>query len=186
MQIFTKKSVIKIPKEIHLLYDQKKNRLVLIGPQGTEFLVLPCKLSLKIKKHCVFIHQTTIKKICHKNTCGTTRAIIKQRLLELTVKLRSTLKLIGVGFKTYLHSIKNGHILQFKLGFSHFIFLRIPQDTQIITFKNIKLFVSNPSLQKLTHLCAIIRSLKYPEIYKGKGILYAQEKIILKKGKKIT
>jgi large subunit ribosomal protein L6 len=47
------------------------------------------------------------------------------------------------------------------------------------------LFVSGYSYQWVTQFASVIRSLKKPEVYKGKGILYETEKIILKEGKKI-
>ena len=71
-------------------------------------------------------------------------------------------------------------------NFSHFIFYKIPQDVSITTLKETKLFLTNPCLEKVTQISAIIRSFKFPEIYKGKGILYNDEKVTLKKGKKIS
>ena len=73
----------------------------------------------------------------------------------------------------------------FKLGYSHPIFFKIPNNLQIFCFKFIKLFVWGNSYKNITQTSALIRSYKKPEPYKGKGILYEGEKIVLKEGKKV-
>ena len=92
---------------------------------------------------------------------------------------RITLK--GVGYKFIL---KNKSILQISLGFSHLIFLKIPKNFKIhlINFSTVIITCYNNIL--LTKFCSTIKSFKYPDIYKGKGVLFEYDTLTLKEGKK--
>lgn len=188
MSFFSKRVGIKIPKHIAVLYNQKKNHLMLIGPSGSKTILLKFKLFFVANSHLIFVMtflgNTSKKQV--KTVYGSFRAELNQAILEVSVRYHKSLKLIGVGFKVYLLNIETAYVLQFKLGFSHFIFYKIPRDVSITTLKETKVFLTNPCLKKVTQISAIIRSFKFPEIYKGKGILYHDEKVSLKKGKKIS
>jgi large subunit ribosomal protein L6 len=188
MSFLSKRVGIKIPKHIAVLYNQKKNHLTLIGPLGSKTIILKFKLFFVANIHSIFVVAPLgkISKKQIKSICGSLQAQLKQVILELSVRYHKALKLIGVGFKAYLHNIGIANVLQFKLGFSHFIFYKIPRDVHLTTLKDTKVFLTNPCLKKVTQISAIIRSFKFPEIYKGKGILYNDEKVLLKKGKKIS
>jgi large subunit ribosomal protein L6 len=73
----------------------------------------------------------------------------------------------------------------FKLGYSHSLYFKIPEQLIIFCLKFTKLFIYGNSYQNVTQIASLIRSYKKPEPYKGKGILYETEKILLKEGKKI-
>lgn len=188
MSFFSKRVGIKIPKHIAVLYNQKKNHLTIIGPLGSKTITLEFKLFFVANIHSIFVIAPLgkVPKKQIKSVCGSLQAQLKQVILELSVRYHKVLKLIGVGFKAYLLNIGAANVLQFKLGFSHFIFYKIPRYIHITTLKDTKIFLTNPCLEKVTQVSAIIRSFKFPEIYKGKGILYNDEKVKLKKGKKIA
>lgn len=116
---------------------------------------------------------------------GTTVAKIKQILIESTYTLYQKLNLVGVGYRVFAHEqLKNQ--IYFKLGYSHLIYFKIPSELNTHCQKFTKLFLfGNCSFDLLTQTASQIRVCKLPEPYKGKGILYDQEKIVLKKGKKI-
>jgi large subunit ribosomal protein L6 len=188
MSFFSKRVGIKIPTHIKVLYNQKKNHLMFIGPLGIKIIMLKFKLFVSTKENYIYIasYLGKISKKYIKSFCGTLQSQLKQIILDLSVKYHKTLKLFGVGFKAYSIKIGSIYVLQFKLGFSHFIFYKIPQDVGLFSLKQTKLYLTNPCLKKITQISAIIRSFKFPDIYKGKGILYSNEKIALKKGKKIS
>ena len=77
------------------------------------------------------------------------------------------------------------YILHFKLGFSHQIYFKISNTLNVFCLKATTIFVCGNSYQEISQICASIRSCKYPEPYKGKGILYENEKISIKEGKKV-
>ena len=95
------------------------------------------------------------------------------------------LKLIGVSYKVFDKTLTNLNLIEFKLGYSHSIFLKHYKDVSVICYKSNILFVQSNSYNKLSQVSAMIRNYKIPEVYKGKGILYQNETIKLKQGKKI-
>jgi len=189
MLFFSKRFGIKIPKYIEVFYNQKKNLLFLIGPFGSKVLMLGFKLVLVTIARYIFVIASFlggIRRKKNKSFCGSFLAQLRLAILELSVKSFMALRLLGVGFKVYILKLGVNNILQFKLGFSHFIFYKIPENISVFSLKNIKLFLSNPCLNKMTQVSAFIRSFKLPDPYKGKGILYNNEVVLLKKGKKIS
>ena len=116
---------------------------------------------------------------------GTTTSLIKQQLIEISYVLFTKLNLVGVGYRAfYCEKIPNQVYL--KLGYSHLIYFNIPNELTIFCYKSIKIFLFGLGCyNRLTQVASQIRACKVPEVYKGKGILYDQEKVILKKGKKI-
>ena len=109
---------------------------------------------------------------------------IKQAILESSNLTNVKLKLIGIGYKIFeISHIKN--LYQFKLGFSHPIFYKVPKNVKVTIKKNTLIYLSSNDLKNVTQIASDIRSYKKPEPYKGKGILYYNEKVKLKQGKKI-
>ena len=191
MKNLKKKYSIKIPKNIQIIYCDKKNIITFVGPLLTKSLKLKIKIFLISSSNLIVASQipageksvTRVKDI--KKIQGTTIAKIKQILVEITYTLHCKLNLVGVGYRVFTHE-KLTNQIYLKLGYSHLIYFRIPSEVQTYCQKFTKLFLfGNSSYDLLTQTAAQIRSCKLPEPYKGKGILYDQEKIILKKGKKI-
>ena len=116
---------------------------------------------------------------------GTTVALIKQLILETSTTFYKKLKLIGIGYRVFNDENFKDRLLLLKLGHSHPIYLKIPIKLKFFCLKLTKLFIYGNSYQEITKIASIIRANKIPEPYKGKGILYENEKIILKEGKKI-
>jgi large subunit ribosomal protein L6 len=191
MENLKKKNSIKIPKNIQVVYCDKKNILTFVGLLSTKSLKLQVKLFLLPESNLVVVSQTPVegKSITRikdvKKIQGTTIAKIRQILVEITYMLHHKLNLVGVGYRVFAHE-KLTNQIYLKLGYSHLIYFRIPSEIQSYCQKFTKLFLfGNSSYDLLTQTAAQIRSCKLPEPYKGKGILYDQEKIVLKKGKKI-
>jgi large subunit ribosomal protein L6 len=191
MKNLKKKYSIKIPKNIQILYCEKKNIITFLGPLLTKSFKLKIKIflissaSLIIASQISTEHKSVTRVKYSKKLQGTTIAKIRQILIEITYVLYCKLNLVGVGYRVFTHE-KLANQIYFKLGYSHLIYFRIPLGINVYCQKFTKLFLfGNSSYHLLTQTTAQIRSCKLPEPYKGKGILYDQEKIILKKGKKI-
>ncbi len=92
------------------------------------------------------------------------------------------LKLLGIGFKV----VKNQDTLEFKLGFSHKIYYKIPKNIDIFISdtKDPIILISGLEFQQVMKTACEIRNLKKPDVYKGKGIRFFNEEILLKEGKK--
>ena len=186
-----KKYTIKIPQNISIIYCDEKNLMNFVGPLQTKSLKLDVKIFLIPRLHLIVVSQIPVLDTSAvglknaKKLQGTTVSKIKQTLIEIQYTLYNKLNLVGVGYRVFSHE-KLPNQIYLKLGYSHLVYFKIPNDLNSFCQKFTKLFLfGNCSFDLLTHIAAQIRNCKLPEPYKGKGILYDQEKIVLKKGKKI-
>ncbi len=186
-----KKYTLQIPKNISILYCDKKHILNVIGSRKKKSIKLLVKLIISHDSNKIQVSNIPISGISNKDlkkiksTQGTTFAKIKQLFLEVTGKFYNNLKFVGVGYRAFSVNNSDDKLLMLKLGYSHLIYFRIPSDYSISIQKFVNLFITGDSLHKINQLASLVRSCRKPEPYKGKGILYKNEKIILKTGKKI-
>ncbi|KAI3825995.1 hypothetical protein L1987_00034 [Smallanthus sonchifolius] len=92
------------------------------------------------------------------------------------------LKIVGVGFKARAES--EGRLLFLKLGYSHEVELTVPPAVRVFCFKPNIVCCTGIDKQRVHQFAAAVRSCKPPEVYKGKGIMYVDEVIKKKQGKK--
>ena len=76
------------------------------------------------------------------------------------------------------------NIIEFRLGFSHPIYLKVPSSIQLLSPNNTTLYILGNSIEQVNNLVFKIRSLRVPDSYKGKGVINEYEKLELKEGKK--
>jgi large subunit ribosomal protein L6 len=190
MNKLSKRYIIKIPEDIKVLYCIKKKIIVFKGIYQQKAVVLKTKLYLSTLKKYIqvtkipFSKMSSNKKKTLKSIQGTTISLIKQIMLEISVVSCNKLKFIGVGYRAFPIEIFNTQLLHFKLGYSHQIYFKVPNNLKISCIKSTNLLIFGNSYQSVNQISAIIRSYKIPELYKGKGILYENEKIAIKEGKK--
>ena len=186
-----KTKLIRIPKNITILYIKTKKVIIFIGPEKTKLLQIKLKIKFFNKLNTIEITDKPLIKISNnqKKTLkafqGTTLAIIKQLLIEISYALYKKLKFVGVGYRLFKVEKFEAKLLLFKLGYSHSLYFKIPDKLSIFCLKLTKLYIYGNSYQSVAQIASLIRSCKKPEPYKGKGILYNSEKIKLKEGKKI-
>ena len=191
MKKISKRSLIKIPKDISVLFCDKKKIITFFGPLGKKSLALKLKILLIKSKNSIIVTKSPCKILSNNERKkieaiqGTTIALIKQTLLEISFNFFKKLIFVGVGFKAFQIDLFKTKILHFKLGYSHQIYFRIPTNLNIYCHKATTIFIFSSNYQKTCQAAALIRSYKIPEPYKGKGILYENEKITLKEGKKV-
>ncbi|BAH94363.1 large ribosomal subunit protein uL6m [Oryza sativa Japonica Group] len=92
------------------------------------------------------------------------------------------LKLVGVGFKA--RTEREGRELFLKLGYSHEVQFTAPPAVRVFCFKPNLICCTGIDKNRVHHFAGAVRNSKTPEVYKGKGILYIDEVIKLKPGKK--
>jgi large subunit ribosomal protein L6 len=110
---------------------------------------------------------------------GTYASHIKNMIAGVNKPYEKKLIVEGIGFKADV----KGKDLALALGFSHPINVPIPADLKVISEKNI-VTVSGIDSEKVGQFAAVVRALKKPEPYLGKGIRYSDEVIRRKQGKK--
>ena len=191
MKKIVKKHIIKIPNDVNLIYIRKKKIIIFISPVCKKSLKLKTQIFLSSLKKSIIITRipfinipnNKLKKL--KSLQGTNLALIKQCLIEISILLYQKLKFIGVGYRVFSVNNLNNKLLLFKLGYSHFLYFKLLNNFKFFNLKMTKLFIFGHSYQNITQIASLIRSYKKPEPYKGKGILYDTEKIMLKKGKAV-
>lgn len=120
---------------------------------------------------------------------GTTRAILQNHVKGVTEGFIKKLTLVGVGYRSQLAKSKDGRpMLNLTLGLSHPVTYVAPAGIQLASATFTEIEVSGIDRQLVGQVAADIRGicggLRSPEPYKGKGIRYADEVIILKETKK--
>lgn len=115
------------------------------------------------------------------NACaGTTRALVSNMVQGVHQGFEKKLILVGVGYRAQVQGKK----LLLTLGFSHPVEYDIPAEITIETPTQTEIVVKGMNKQQVGQVAADIRIFRPPEPYKGKGIKYATEVIILKETKK--
>jgi large subunit ribosomal protein L6 len=111
---------------------------------------------------------------------GATRAHIANMVTGVTKGYERKLELVGVGFRAALA----GKTLNLTLGFSHPVTYAIPEGITIETPSQTEILIKGNDRQRVGQTAAEIRDIRPPEPYKGKGVRYSDEQIVLKEGKK--
>ena len=90
------------------------------------------------------------------------------------------LELVGVGYRAQAQ----GNKLNLTLGFSHPVVHEVPEGVTVETPSQTEIFVRGADKQKVGQVAAEIRGYRPPEPYKGKGVRYSDERVIIKEAKK--
>ena len=186
-KVILKKNIIKIPKNISVFFCEN-NILVIKGFLFTKSIKLKTQIKIFNKTNLILITPFLLNNYKNKKLkflSHTYLTNIKQIIKETTKKTKKKLNLVGVGYKVIILTNLYFTILQLKLGYSHFIYIRIPKNLIVISPKPNKIFFYGYFQQSVNLLAFLIKSYKMPEPYKAKGIFYFNEQIKLKKGKKL-
>ena len=111
---------------------------------------------------------------------GTTRSLVANIIIGISVGFSKTLELNGTGYRASV----SGKILKLQVGYSHDIDYDIPSDVKIECPKQNIIKLTSFNKETLGATAAKIRSYRKPEPFKGKGIKYENEFIFRKEGKK--
>jgi large subunit ribosomal protein L6 len=111
---------------------------------------------------------------------GTTRALMQNIVTGVSEGFERKLEIVGVGYRASV----SGKVLNLSLGFSHPVEFSIPEGITIETPSQTEVVIKGIDKQKVGQVAANIRAYRPPEPYKGKGVRYADERIIRKEAKK--
>jgi large subunit ribosomal protein L6 len=111
---------------------------------------------------------------------GTMRALLNNIVQGVTEGFQRKLVIRGVGYRAQMQ----GTVLNLTLGFSHPVRYEAPEDIQIECPSNTEVVVKGASKQRVGQIAAEIRAFRPPEPYKGKGVRYENEEVIMKEAKK--
>jgi large subunit ribosomal protein L6 len=111
---------------------------------------------------------------------GTTRALLANMVLGVSKGFERKLTLVGVGYRAQAQ----GNKLNLSLGFSHPVEHVMPEGIKVETPSQTEIVIKGADKQKVGQVAADVRAYRSPEPYKGKGIRYADEVVVLKETKK--
>jgi len=115
-----------------------------------------------------------------KAIAGTTRALIANMVQGVSEGFEKKLMLVGVGYRAKAQGKK----LNLTLGFSHPVIFDVPDGVSVATPSQTEIVVTGTDKQKVGQVAAEIRRYRPPEPYKGKGVRYADERVVIKEAKK--
>jgi large subunit ribosomal protein L6 len=153
--------------------------LTIKGKKGSLSLQLNSEVEVKVEG-------STVKVVARSGSsfanamAGTTRALIANMVAGVTKGFERKLELVGVGYRAAVQ----GQKLNLTLGFSHPVEYPIPKGITIETPSQSEIIVKGMDRQQVGQVAAELRSYRPPEPYKGKGVRYSDEQIVLKEAKK--
>lgn len=156
------------------------------GPKGKESAPLFPGLIVKMEDNIITLdrdeknldsgsRETKKLKALH----GLSRSLISNCIIGTSDGFEKALEIKGVGYRAQ----QKGKDVQFQLGYSHDIVFNVPEGVVVTVKSPTELLVSGSNKERVGQVAADIRSLRKPEPYKGKGIRYKDEHIIMKAGK---
>jgi len=148
------------------------------GPKGDLTQPLPVGIAAKIDGQQLVVTRKNDSKR-QKALHGLCRSLLANAVHGVSKGFSKDLEIHGVGYRVE----QSGSSLKFSLGYSHPIEFPVPEDVQVSLQKNVRLTVSGCDRQKVGQVAADIRALRPPDVYKQKGIRYANEIIRKKAGK---
>ena len=149
------------------------------GPKGELFFVANDEISVKLEDNAVVVLPINDSKDA-RSKWGMSRTMIENILKGVKDGFERKLEINGVGYRASLQ----GKNLQLALGFSHDVVYEPPVGITIAVPKPTEIIVSGINKQQVGQVAAEIREYRGPEPYKGKGVKYAEERIVRKEGKK--
>ncbi len=111
---------------------------------------------------------------------GTMRALVNNMVVGVTKGFEKKLNLVGVGYRAQAQGDK----LNLTLGFSHPVVHQMPAGVKCETPTQTEILIKGTDRQKVGQTAAEVRAYRKPEPYKGKGVRYADERVVIKETKK--
>jgi len=170
------KKPIPIPEKVQVTL---KDRLITVkGSKGTLSRTLHDAVDLKIADNTIEIQAKSVNK---KNIAlqGLTRSLVDNMVTGVDKGFERVLEINGIGYRAEV----KGSTLVLNLGYSNPVNFDLPKDVTASVEKNTIIKLACIDKEILGQTAASIRKLRPPEPYKGKGIKYAEERIIRKAGK---
>jgi len=161
--------------EAHLAADQ----ITVKGPLGTLKRPLTGLVSITIDGGKISFAAADASREA-KAMSGTMRALVAGMVEGVSKGFERRLNLVGVGYRAQAQGDK----ISLSLGFSHPVEHRMPAGIKVETPTQTEIVIKGADKQRVGQIAAEIRAYRPPEPYKGKGVRYANETVVLKETKK--
>jgi large subunit ribosomal protein L6 len=168
---------VPLPKGVEL--NVASGQISIKGPLGT--LARSADPNVEVKKEGEQVVFKALGNSNHANAMsGTMRALVANMVAGVTKGFERKLTLVGVGFRAQAQGDK----LNLTLGFSHPVVHLMPKGIKVATPTQTEIVITGVDKQLVGQVAAEVRAHRPPEPYKGKGVRYVDEVIVLKETKK--
>ncbi|MFH0755957.1 MAG: 50S ribosomal protein L6 [Bacteroidota bacterium] len=161
----------------------KENLVTVKGPKGELRQQVDKAITVKVEGNEVNVSRSTEEKD-HKARHGLYRSLIHNMVVGVSEGYTIKQELVGVGYRA---EVKDGNRLEIALGFSHDIYIQMPDEVKVeaVTERRANPVITLTSIDKqlIGQIASKIRSFRPPEPYKGKGIRFVGEQLRRKAGK---
>jgi large subunit ribosomal protein L6 len=171
------KAPVELPKGVE--FKQDGNVVTLKGGKGS--------LSLELNNEVELSEENNVLQIAPRSgsrfstaIAGTMRALLANMAHGVSEGFERKLELVGVGYRAQAQ----GNKLNLSLGFSHPVVYEVPEGITVETPSQTEILVRGSDKQVVGQVAAEIRGYRPPEPYKGKGVRYANERVVIKEAKK--
>lgn len=154
------------------------NHVTVKGPKGTLEKQFDAALTITKEGDVITVARPTNNKQ-HRSLHGLTRTLINNMITGVNAGFEKKLELVGVGYRAQ----KQGTNLVMNLGYSHQVIMEAPEGITFDVPDANTIIVRGINKEVVGQTAAVVRSKRPPEVYKGKGIKYAEEHIRRKEGK---
>jgi large subunit ribosomal protein L6 len=166
-----------VPDKVQVTVD--KGELTVKGPLGTLKQPIDRQVVVKLEgSNVTFVAADETK--ASNAMSGTLRATVANMVQGVKDGFQKKLTLVGVGYRAQAQGSK----LNLSLGFSHPIVYSLPEGVKAETPTQTEILIKGVDRQKVGQVAAEVRAYKPPEPYKGKGVRYADERVVIKETKK--
>jgi len=168
---------VEIPKGVEVMLSDTE--VSIKGPLGTlKQFMLP---SVRVAKDGDKLQCSAVEGSDEGNAMsGTMRALVNNMVIGVSKGFEKKLTLVGVGYRAQAQGAK----LNLTLGFSHPVVHEMPAGIKVETPTQTEILIKGVDKQVVGQVAAEIRAYRSPEPYKGKGVRYADEVVVIKETKK--
>ena len=168
---------VKIPAGVEVTLSEAQ--ITVKGPLGTLTQLLSGTVRVKRDADRV-VFEAANDSIAANAMSGTLRALLANMVQGVSKGFEKKLTLVGVGYRAQAA----GETLNLTLGFSHPVAHKLPKGVKAETPTQTEIIIRGIDKQRVGQVAAEIRGYRPPEPYKGKGVRYADEVVVLKETKK--
>jgi large subunit ribosomal protein L6 len=171
------KEPVELPKGVE--FKQDGNVVTVKGSKGELSMELNSEVELSQDEGVLKLAPRSGSRFAMAVT-GTMRSLLSNMAQGVTEGFEKKLELVGVGYRAQAQ----GKNLNLQLGFSHPVVYVAPEGISIETPSQTEVLIKGTDKQAVGQVAAEIRRFRPPEPYKGKGVRYANERVVLKEAKK--
>lgn len=167
---------ITVPSEVEVKIDGQN--ITVTGPKGTLEREIHKNISIEMEENTIKVTRINDEP-ANRSLHGLTRTLINNMIVGVTTGYSRELQINGVGYRV----AKQGNNLNLTLGYSHPVIFEAPEGITFDVPNPNTIIVKGIDKEVVGQTAAVIRMKRPPEVYRGKGIKYAEEVIRRKEGK---